>query len=150
MQNLETIGGNVMAWSTGADFRSLSNLRSIGGSLDIYGLGARGTLGLVSLREIGGEAALRDLSPLEDIGLPRLESVGGKFVLSGAEGLTEMVGMDSLRQVGGNLAIGGNRDLPSEKVYEWLDATRPAVDGDIIVCNNLDGQSEPCPPPPTP
>ena len=148
MKNLETIGGNVMAWSTGADFRSLSQLTSIGGSLDIYGLGTRGTLGLVSLREIGGFAHIMGVSPLPDIGLPVLERVGGQLMLADLGGLTSVVGLGSLREVRGDLRVVENRDLPSSEVEDWLSNAEIQIEGDVIICRNQGGHEEPCPPAP--
>jgi len=99
---------------------------------------------LISLVEVTGDVILLQ-TPIEILGMDSLVEIGGnlRIQLAGFP-LTAWNGFASMDRIGGDLLVRGNNSLPSAQVHEWL--IDVDVAGSTTVCENLGGAADICPP----
>ena len=128
--NLE-IGGS----SAPINMELFSNLRSIGGDLDIIGTGSMVDLtGLEKLENVDGNVYLRQNKALLSLrGLSSLDSIGGTLDISSNRELLDLNGLDHLSGVGDTLALRNNVILTTLGPLGRLERTG---DGIILIGND--------------
>lgn len=112
LDGLLAIGGDLEVSDNDLlDRVSLRSLRTIGGSLDLHGLGAlRTTSDLESLESVGGSVAITGNDLLQDVhALARITEVRGGLDLSGNALLADLSGVAGVQSVDGLLRA---EDLP--------------------------------------
>lgn len=143
--NLDEVEGNVTI-DTDQAIYGLSNLRVIGGKLDVYVYDAWKVAyanGLESLEEVGGDFIWDDGgSTLHGLaGLSNLHTVGGDFELPLA--VHTLAGLEALTEVGGDLTLTGGidwgQDLSPLSSLETVGGTLTVEDFAISSLNGLQG-----------
>jgi hypothetical protein len=83
----------------------LGALTEVGGDLTLGPDGPSGRLDLGALATVEGDLTVEGSPGLEALTLWRLERVGGELRLEQLEGLTDLIGLDDLGQVGGPIRL---------------------------------------------